>query len=87
MKAKSSFGIFAVSLVGLITILSMVNFSPVMSSESLAGASSAVMQASPTPLVADGSSEVGSTDGILIMGIVIVLIVTIPLLFNIRQKK
>lgn len=87
MKAKSSFGIFAVSLVGLITILSMVNFSPSMASESLAGTSSAAIQASPTPLVVGGTSEVGSTDGILIMGIVIVLIVTIPLLFNIRQKK
>jgi hypothetical protein len=37
------------------------------------------MQITPT-LIAEGVSEIGSTDGILLMGFVIVLIVIIPVL-------
>jgi hypothetical protein len=42
------------------------------------------VQVTPTPPVED-SSEIGSTEGILIMGIVIVLIVTLPLVFQKRK--
>lgn len=44
----------------------------------------AALQETPQPPADDGS-EIGSTDGILIMGVVIVLIVTIPLF--IQKKK
>ncbi|MBK8781110.1 MAG: hypothetical protein IPO22_04790 [Anaerolineales bacterium] len=43
------------------------------------------LQTTATPQAADGTSVIGSTDGILVMGIVIVLIVTLPLLF--RKKS
>ncbi len=46
--------------------------------------SNVTVQEPPVPLADDGS-EIGSTDGILIMGVVIVLIVTIPLL--VQKKK
>ncbi len=46
-----------------------------------AEASSALQFASPTPVLTD-TSEIGSTDGILFMGMVIALIVILPLLFR-----
>ena len=86
MKAISSFGIFAALLLALIVILAMSNFNPSMESGQLAGSASLVQQATPTPGSGD-ASEIGSTDGILFMGIVIVLIVTLPLLFHKRNQK
>lgn len=86
MKAISSFGILAALLIALIVILAMSNFSPSLESRQLAGSASLMQQATPTPGNAD-ASEIGSTDGILFMGIVIVLIVTLPLLFHKRDKK
>lgn len=41
--------------------------------------------ATPTPVALENISEVGSTDGILIMGVVITIIVIVPMLF--RKKK
>jgi hypothetical protein len=41
--------------------------------------------ATPTP-VGQAASEIGSTDGILLMGVVIVLIVTLPLVFRKKGK-
>lgn len=87
MKAKTSFGIFVLFLISLVIILSMVNFSPSLASTPLAGASSATIQVSPTPVGEAGASEVGSTDGILILGVVIILIVTIPLFFYNPNRK
>jgi hypothetical protein len=40
-----------------------------------------IQQPTPTPIT-QLESEIGSTDGILVMGIVIVLIVTLPILFR-----
>lgn len=48
-------------------------------------AASPSLQITPTPQAED-VSVIGSTDGILIMGIVIVLIVTLPLLFHKKRK-
>lgn len=44
-----------------------------------------LQQTTATP-IAQGISEIGSTSGILFMGVVIVLIVTLPLLFRKRGK-
>ena len=52
---------------------------PVVSAQNL-GAASSFLQTTPTP-TAEGVSEIGSTDRIFIMGIVIVLIVMMPVLF------
>jgi hypothetical protein len=40
-----------------------------------------------TPPPPEDKSEIGSTDGILIMGIVIVVITSLPILFHKRKKK
>ena len=52
---------------------------PIVSAQNL-GAVSISLQTTPT-LAAEGVSEIGSTDGIFIMGIVIILIVIVPVLF------
>lgn len=56
---------------------------PTVSAQNL-GAASLALQATPTP-PAEDISEIGSTDGIFIMGVVIILIVTVPVLFP-RKK-
>lgn len=52
---------------------------------SLQGSAGFALQATPIPPL-DDTSVVGSTDGILIMGIVIVLIVTLPLMLRKKRK-
>ena len=85
MKTAYIPGILAVLLVALLLLLVLTNFSPVPASAQLTGAASAALQATSTPPAGDGS-EVGSTDGILVMGVVIVLIVTLPIMFR-KQRK
>ena len=52
---------------------------PIVSAQNL-GAASISLQITPT-IAAEGVSEIGSTDGIFIMGVVIILIVIVPVLF------
>ncbi|NJN79269.1 MAG: hypothetical protein HC797_01655 [Anaerolineales bacterium] len=77
----SLFGLSALLLITLTFALVASNF---ISADAFANQATAGMinqQAQPTPL-AQLESEIGSTDGILVMGIVIVLIVTLPILFR-----
>ena len=83
MKAKHIFSVITL-LVGILTLmLVLTNFNPPAASAKDT-VPAALQQATPTPQV-DSVSEIGSTDGILIMGIVIVLIVTLPLIFQKRK--
>lgn len=83
MKAKHIFSAITL-LVGILTLmLVLTNFNPPAASAKDT-APAALQQAAPI-LQAEGTSEIGSTDGILIMGIVIVLIVTLPLIFQKRK--
>lgn len=67
----------------LVSLLAFANFNqPAVSAQ---GAAGFALQTTPTPPV-DDTSVIGSTDGILIMGIVIVSIVTLPLLFRKKRK-
>lgn len=77
----SIFGVIIVLLIGLVLALVMTNFNQSTVLAGHANAGLLIQQASPTPSTT-GSSEIGSTDGILVMGIVIVFIVTLPLLFR-----
>jgi hypothetical protein len=43
------------------------------------------MQGTATPEVTENGSEIGSTDGIVLMGIIIVMIVVLPVLL--RRKS
>ena len=82
MKTKNIFSACIFLLVILNLLLGMTNFNtPVAAAKDLSA--SALQQATPTPLV--DHSEIGSTNGIMIMGIVIVLIVTVPLIL--RKRK
>lgn len=56
--------------------------SPGMGADNLAAAAQLLQTTSPTPAPAEAVSTVGTTDGIVLMGIVIVLIVIIPILLR-----
>ncbi len=81
MKSKHLFGVAAALLAVLIFALSLTNFNP---SSAFALASAPLQHASPI-MQENDDSEIGSTDGIVVMGVVIVLIVTLPL--AIRGRK
>lgn len=82
MKANRIISMIFLFLGILTFLLVLTNFNPhVVSAGDIA---IPVAQATTTPL-AEASSEIGSTDGILVMGIVIVLIVTLPLVFKKRK--
>lgn len=83
MKTKNIFSVIAL-LLGILILLAVVtNFNPPAVSARDANLM-VLQQITPTPQVAD-TSEIGSTDGILVMGVVIVLIITLPLIFQKRK--
>ncbi|MCE9646044.1 MAG: hypothetical protein K8S20_08600 [Chloroflexi bacterium] len=80
MKTKTILGISALFIL-FVVVLVTANFSvPVDASQNPASAS-LLVQITPT-LIPDGLSEIGSTDGILIMGVVIVLITMVPVILR-----
>ncbi|MBI5351948.1 MAG: hypothetical protein HZB50_04855 [Chloroflexi bacterium] len=82
MKTKH-LPILALLFIALVIALVIANFShPVAAAQNMK-AGSALLQTTPTP--ATDESVIGSTDGIMLMGIVITAIILIPLLF--RNKK
>jgi hypothetical protein len=78
-----SIGLFTLLLILLTIALAATNF---ISSDALTAnqVTGGMIIQQPTPL-AQIETEIGLTDGILIMGIVIVLIITLPLVF--RKNK
>ena len=86
MKTSPIFGI-ALIFITLVFVLASTNFGqPGAAAKNLGAAS--LHQQIDTP-VPDGEdhSEVGSTDGIVVMGFVLVAIVTLPVLFHKKGKK
>lgn len=83
MKAKHIFNVTVLLLSILTMVLVLINFNPPVAFAKDT-VTMALQQATPTPQAAD-ISEIGSTDGILIMGIVIVLIVILPLIVQKRK--
>ncbi len=77
-------GLIALLLITLTIALAASNFIPAEAFTVSASAGVMIQQPTPTP-TAIPASEIGSTDGILVMGIVIVLIITLPILF--RKSK
>ncbi|GMV33123.1 MAG: hypothetical protein DYG85_13085 [Chloroflexi bacterium CFX1] len=82
MKANRSFNIAALLLGVILLLLVVINFVPSPALATAAGAASYLSAQAATPTPTAGDSEIGSTDGILVMGIVITLIVTLPLVFR-----
>ena len=86
MKTSPFFGI-ALIFITLVFVLASTNFGQPQASAQNLGAASLSMQI-PTPTQSgEDLSEVGSTDGIVVMGFVLVAIVTLPLLFHRKGKK
>jgi len=84
MKRKIGFALLLVSLIFALALAGCNQ--PAMSSRNLSGAALS-MQVPPAPPVGDeDKSEIGSTDGILIMGVIIVAITSLPVIFR-RKKK
>lgn len=75
------FGLLALLLITLTLALAASNFTTPEALQSSPTAEQQIQQ--PTPIT-QSNSEIGSTDGILILGIVITLIVTVPIL--VRKK-
>jgi hypothetical protein len=73
-----------VALLGIGLIMAVLSaavgtISPYMGGNNMLAAAQYLQTASPTPTVTGDISRVGSTDGIVMMGIVIVLIVIMPI--------
>jgi hypothetical protein len=86
MKTSYIFGI-ALAFIVLVFVLAAVTSidQSKVSAKNLGAASLSMQVATPSP-PAEDMSEIGSTDGIVIMGFVLVIIVTVPILFH-RKKK
>ena len=81
MKTNHIFGILITLCLILVFGLAITNFNqPVVLAQNT-DATPALQQGAPAPILQD-QSEIGSTDGILVMGIVIVGIIITPLLFH-----
>lgn len=78
MKIKHFIWIASLFIALVIALVVAVFDQPVSASQNTDTASIAI-QTTPT-LLAEGVSVIGSTDGILLMGFIIVLIVIVPLL-------
>jgi len=86
MKTSYIFGIALFLIVLIFVLVAAVNFEhPVASAKDLSAAAFSLQTDSPTPRV-EGISEVGSTDGIVIMGFVLVIVVMVPLIFRRKRK-
>jgi hypothetical protein len=86
MKTSYIFGIALIFIVLIFALVAVVNYDrPTVSAKNLGAASLSMQITTPTPPVGD-RSEVGSTDGIVIMGFVLVIVVTVPLLFHMKKK-
>jgi hypothetical protein len=86
MKTSYIFGI-ALIFITLVFVLASVNFDrPEVSAKNLSASSLSMQIATLTPPAKD-VSEVGSTDGIVVMGVVIVIIVTLPVLLHKKRKQ
>jgi predicted ferric reductase len=86
MKIHRYLGSLTLLIILLVAALVLTSFhQPVVLAQQTNAA--LTLQPEPTPAsVWQAADEIGSTDGILLMGIVIVLIVTLPLLFH-KQGK
>jgi hypothetical protein len=87
MKTSYIFGISLVFLVLIFALSAVANFNHPEASAKNISAAALSLQASTQIPPAENVSEVGSTDGIVIMGVVIVVIVTLPVLFHKKRKR
>ena len=80
-KLPHAFRFILVLLIGVTLIISCARISANIPAQRGLSAAAFYAEATPTPPVED-KSEIGSTDGIAILGIIIVGIVVIPILLQ-----
>jgi len=80
MKTSYIFGIILL-FTGLVLVLIVAVFNQPAAAQNLNGAP-LHQQITPTPLQDEDASVIGSTDGILVMGFVIMLIIIIPVIIH-----
>jgi hypothetical protein len=85
MKIVRRFRVTAILSLLLVTTLTFANFEQPAAS-TLATATPPAVAQTVVATAAEPTSEIGSTSGILLMGIVITLIVTLPLLLRKKRK-
>jgi hypothetical protein len=87
MKSSYIFGIALAFIVLVFALVAAANIdNPTVSTKNLSAASLSMQINTPIPPAKD-VSEVGSTDGIVIMGFVLVIVVILPLLFHITIRN
>jgi hypothetical protein len=87
MKTSYIFGIALAFIVLVFVLAAAANIDQSKVSAKNLGAASLSMQIATPIQPAEGVSEVGSTDGIVIMGFVLAIIVTLPVLFHRKKRK
>ncbi|MBI5964158.1 MAG: hypothetical protein HY863_11825 [Chloroflexi bacterium] len=85
MKTTHIFGIMLL-FIALVLALVIVNFYHPVSAAKNFGVPSSSLQATPTPAI-DDTTVIGSTDGIMLMGVIISAIIIVPLLFRMKKEK
>lgn len=84
MKTTHIFGVTFLFIALVLALIAANFYHPVSAVQNL-GVSSSFLQATPTP-VTDETSVIGSTDGIMLMGVIISAIIIVPLLFRMKKE-
>ncbi len=84
MKTTRIFGITLLFIALVLAFVIAYFYHPVAAAQNF-GIPSSSLQATPIPVV-DGTSVIGSTDGIMLMGVIISTIIIVPLLFRIKKE-
>lgn len=82
MRTKRILSILIFSLFALLLILTVLNFNAPSALARNDLPEVLLQETTPTPPAQERDVEAGSTDGILVMGFVIVLIIVLPLAFR-----
>lgn len=85
MKSSHIFGLTVLILMAVAVLLIATGFSQPQVSARQLDAAALSAQVTSTPTAGD-NSVIGSTDGIVALGILIVLVIFIPLIFRNRSK-
>ncbi len=86
MKINQPFGI-AIVFIALMFAVFVANFNQPLVAAQNTSAAAIALQVTPTPTpTPQDASVIGSTDGIMLMGAVIAVIVIIPIIFRLRKK-
>lgn len=82
MRTKRILSILIFSLLALLLILTILNFNPPIAQARNDLPGILLQDTTPAPPAQERDPEAGSTDGILVMGFVIVLIIVLPIAFR-----